>query len=123
MSGVQRRSTTPAPAPTPRWKPWRRSSRCSRNGTLTAGNSAPVTDGAAAILLMSKERAQIERRDPLAFIRAMEYGAIDPEEGTAMEESDVGDWASPKVLPQVGSLAHAGATCVAALLVAVGIQC
>ncbi len=54
------------------------------NGTLTAGNSSPVTDGAAAVLLMSEERAKIEGREPLAFIRAMEYGAIDPEEGLLM---------------------------------------
>ena len=54
------------------------------NGTLTAGNSSPVTDGAAAVLLMSEERAKTEGRDPLAFIRAMEYGAIDPEEGLLM---------------------------------------
>ena len=54
------------------------------NGTLTAGNSSPVTDGAAAVLLMSEERAKTEGREPLAFIRAMEYGAIDPEEGLLM---------------------------------------
>ncbi len=54
------------------------------NGTLTAGNSSPVTDGAAAVLLMSEERAKMEGREPLAFIRAMEYGAIDPEEGLLM---------------------------------------
>ena len=54
------------------------------NGTLTAGNSSPLTDGAIAVLLMSEERAKIEGREPLAFIRAMEYGAIDPEEGLLM---------------------------------------
>ena len=43
-----------------------------------------MTDGAAAVLLMSEERAKTEGRDPLAFIRAMEYGAIDPEEGLLM---------------------------------------
>ena len=54
------------------------------NGTLTAGNSSPVTDGAAMVLLMSEERARIEGREPLAFIRAMEYAAIDPAEGLLM---------------------------------------
>ena len=53
-------------------------------GTLTAGNSSPVTDGAAAVVLMSEGRAKIERREPLAFIRAMEYAAIDPDEGLLM---------------------------------------
>ena len=54
------------------------------NGTLTAGNSSPVTDGASAVLLMSEERARSEGLEPLAFIRAMEYGAIDPEDGLLM---------------------------------------
>ena len=53
-------------------------------GTITAGNASPVTDGASAVLLMSEERALAEGRQPLAFIRAMEYGAIDPEEGLLM---------------------------------------
>ena len=46
------------------------------NGTLTAGNSSPVTDGAAAVLLMSEERAKREGREPLAFIRAILFGAL-----------------------------------------------
>ncbi len=54
------------------------------DGTITAGNASPVTDGASAVLLMSEERARAEGREPLAFIRAMEYGAIDPQEGLLM---------------------------------------
>ena len=53
-------------------------------GTLTAGNSSPVTDGASAVLLMSEERARREGRQPLAFVEAMEYAAIDPSEGLLM---------------------------------------
>ena len=53
-------------------------------GTLTGGNSSPITDGAAAVLLMSEDRSRAEGREPLAFIRAMEYGAIDPAEGLLM---------------------------------------
>jgi acetyl-CoA acetyltransferase family protein len=53
-------------------------------GTITAGNASPVTDGASAVLLMSEERAKAEGREPLAFIRAMEYAAIDPAEGLLM---------------------------------------
>ena len=53
-------------------------------GTLTAGNSSPITDGASAVLLMSEERARSEKREPLAFIRAMQYAAIDPDEGLLM---------------------------------------
>ena len=54
------------------------------DGTITAGNASPVTDGAAAVLLMSEERAAAEGREPLAFVRAIEFGAIDPGEGLLM---------------------------------------
>jgi acetyl-CoA acetyltransferase family protein len=54
------------------------------NGTLTAGNSSPVTDGASAVFLMSEERARSENLQPLAFIRAIQYAAIDPMEGLLM---------------------------------------
>ena len=39
------------------------------NGTITAGNASPLTDGATAVLLMSEQRARLEAREPLAFIR------------------------------------------------------
>jgi acetyl-CoA acetyltransferase len=38
------------------------------DGTITAGNSSPVSDGASALLLMSEKRARQEGRAPLAFI-------------------------------------------------------
>ena len=47
-------------------------------GTVTAGNSSPLTDGAAAVLLMSEERAQALGFEPLAFIRAWAVAAVDP---------------------------------------------
>ena len=53
-------------------------------GTITAGNSSPVTDGASAVLLMSEKRARQEGRKPLAFIEAMEYAALHPSEGLLM---------------------------------------
>jgi len=53
-------------------------------GTLTAGNSSPVTDGASAVFLMSEERARRESREPLAFIRTMTFAALDPSEGLLM---------------------------------------
>ncbi|HEX6254869.1 MAG TPA: acetyl-CoA C-acyltransferase FadI [Euzebyales bacterium] len=49
-----------------------------RHGSLTAGNSSPLTDGAAALLLMSEERAQAEDREPLGFIRSYAFTALDP---------------------------------------------
>lgn len=49
-----------------------------RHGTLTAGNSSPLTDGAAALLLMSEERATAEGREPLGFVRSYAFTALDP---------------------------------------------
>lgn len=49
-----------------------------RHGTLTAGNSSPLTDGAAALLLMSEERAQSEGHEPLGFLRSYAFTALDP---------------------------------------------
>src|SRR5215468_2711869 len=54
------------------------------DGTITAGNSSPVTDGASAVLLMSEERARRAGRRPLAFIAGMDYAAIHPSEGLLM---------------------------------------
>ena len=51
-----------------------------RYGTVTAGNSSPLTDGGAAVLLMSEERAKDLGYTPLAFIRSYAYAAIDPGE-------------------------------------------
>jgi acetyl-CoA acetyltransferase family protein len=56
----------------------------SSSGTITAGNSSPLTDGAAAVLLMSEERAHREGREPLAFVRDFEFAGIDPADGLLM---------------------------------------
>jgi acetyl-CoA acetyltransferase len=53
-------------------------------GTITAGNSSPLTDGAASTLLMSESRAQQEGREPLAFIKGFEFVGIDPKDGLLM---------------------------------------
>jgi acetyl-CoA acyltransferase len=53
-------------------------------GTITAGNASPVSDGASAVLLMSERQAAEEGREPLAFIEAMDYAAIHPDEGLLM---------------------------------------
>ena len=55
-----------------------------RYGTVTAGNSSPLTDGGAAILLMSEERARAEGYHPLAYIRSYAYAALDPGEQLLM---------------------------------------
>jgi acetyl-CoA acetyltransferase len=57
--------------------------------TLTAGNASSVTDGASALLLMSQQRAESEGREVLAYIRAVEYGAIDIDDGLLMAPGQV----------------------------------
>ena len=47
-------------------------------GSVTAGNSSPLTDGAAAVLLMSEEKAASLGYEPLAFIRSYAVAAVDP---------------------------------------------
>lgn len=55
-----------------------------RYGTVTAGNSSPLTDGASAVLLMSAERAKALGYEPLAYIRSYAYAALDPGEQLLM---------------------------------------
>jgi acetyl-CoA acyltransferase len=47
-------------------------------GTVTAGNSSPLTDGGAAVLLMSEEKAKAEGYEPLAYVRTWAVAAVDP---------------------------------------------
>ncbi|MEE8250329.1 MAG: acetyl-CoA C-acyltransferase [Gemmatimonadales bacterium] len=49
-----------------------------KHGTVTAGNSSPLTDGGAAVLLMSEESAKALGYTPLAFIRSYAVAALDP---------------------------------------------
>ncbi len=55
-----------------------------RNGTVTAGNASPLTDGASAVLLMSEARATALGHEPIAFIRSYSYAALDPGEQLLM---------------------------------------
>jgi acetyl-CoA acyltransferase len=55
-----------------------------RNGTVTAGNSSPLTDGGSAVLLMSESRAKSLGYTPLAYIRSYSYAALDPGEQLLM---------------------------------------
>jgi acetyl-CoA acyltransferase len=49
-----------------------------RYGTVTAGNSSPLTDGAACVLLMAEDRARSLGYEPLAFVRSYAVAAVDP---------------------------------------------
>jgi acetyl-CoA C-acetyltransferase len=48
------------------------------DGTVTAGSSSGVTDGAAALVLMRESRAAAEGREPLARILAWSSAGVDP---------------------------------------------
>ena len=47
-------------------------------GSVTAGNSSGITDGAAAMVLMAETRARAEGREPLARIVGMSWAGVDP---------------------------------------------
>ncbi len=47
-------------------------------GTVTAGNASPLTDGAAAVLLMSEDAARSLGLRPLAAFRSWSYVGVDP---------------------------------------------
>lgn len=67
-------------------------------GTITAGNSSPLTDGASAVLLASEEYAEKMGWKPLAYIKAFEYTAVDPKDGLLMAPGT----AVPRVLRNAG---------------------
>jgi acetyl-CoA acyltransferase len=66
-------------------------------GTVTAGNSSQTSDGAAALVLMSKERAVALKLKPMAVFRAFAVAGVPP------EIMGVGPaYAVPKVLKKAG---------------------
>jgi acetyl-CoA C-acetyltransferase len=73
-------------------------------GTLTAGNSSPLTDGAACVLLGSEEWARSRGIEPLAFLTHTETAAVDfvgmagAKEGMLMAPA----YAVPRMLDRAG---------------------
>ena len=49
------------------------------DGTVTAGNASGITDGAAALVVMSESRARAEGREPLAAIVGMSWAGVEPD--------------------------------------------
>ena len=49
------------------------------NGTVTAGNASQITDGAAAFLVMSEEKAKSLGLQPLGYLRGYAYAGVDPQ--------------------------------------------
>jgi acetyl-CoA C-acetyltransferase/acetyl-CoA acyltransferase len=50
-----------------------------RNGTVTVGNSCPLTDGAAAVLLMGEQEAKKRGLGVLGYLRDYAYASLEPE--------------------------------------------
>lgn len=50
-----------------------------RTGTVTAGNACPITDGAAMVMLMSREKANALGYKPIARIRGYAFAGLEPE--------------------------------------------
>ncbi len=48
-------------------------------GTVTAGNSSPISDGAAALTLMRESSARERGVEPLGYLRAYAYAALAPQ--------------------------------------------
>ena len=48
-------------------------------GSVTAGNSCPMNDGAAAVVIMAREKATELGLKPMAVFRAFGVGGVDPE--------------------------------------------
>ncbi len=49
-----------------------------KNGTVTAGNSSQITDGASGMIVMSAEKAKSLGVQPMARIRSMAVAGVDP---------------------------------------------
>lgn len=56
----------------------------SEKGTLTAGNSSALTDGASLVYLVSEDFAKEKGLEILGFIEAVEFAALSPEDGLLM---------------------------------------
>ncbi len=69
-----------------------------RYGSVTAGNSSPLTDGASAVLLMAEEKATALGYRPLAYLRSYAVAAVDP--GWQLLMGPV--YAVPKALDRAG---------------------
>jgi acetyl-CoA acyltransferase len=50
-----------------------------QTGTITAGNSCPITDGAAMVLLMSREKAESLGHKPVARVVSYGFAGLEPE--------------------------------------------
>jgi acetyl-CoA acyltransferase len=69
-----------------------------KDGTVTAGNASPLTDGAAATVIMSEEAAKALGYTGLAAFRSFAYTAVDPSDQLLIGPA----LAVPKALDRAG---------------------
>lgn len=65
-----------------------------KHGTITAGSSSPLTDGASAVIMMAENKAKALGMEPLGYIRSYAFAALDPRGQMLMGPS----YATPKAL-------------------------
>jgi acetyl-CoA acyltransferase len=69
-----------------------------RFGTITAANASPITDGGAAVLLMSEDKAKALGYEPLGYVRSWAWASIDP--ATQLLQGPA--YAAPRALDAAG---------------------
>jgi len=69
-----------------------------KHGTVTAGNSSPLTDGAAALLMMREDKAKALGYEPLGYVKSYAFAALDPRRDLLMGPS----YATPLALDRAG---------------------
>lgn len=69
-----------------------------RYGSVTAGNSSPLTDGAAVVLVMEEQKARALGYRPLVAVRSYAVAAVDPGWQLLMGPA----YAVPKALDRAG---------------------
>ncbi len=74
--------------------------KTSGKGTLTAGNSTPLTDGASAVLLSSEEWAAAHGKEVLAYLVDSQVAAVDFVGGEGLLMAPA--WAVPQMLKRNG---------------------
>jgi acetyl-CoA C-acetyltransferase len=50
-----------------------------KGGTVTPANACPISDGAAAVIVMSAEKARELGMEPMCYVRSYAYAALPPE--------------------------------------------
>jgi acetyl-CoA acyltransferase len=69
-----------------------------KHGTVTAANSTPLTDGAAAVILMTESRAKELGLKPLGYLRSYAFTAIDVWQDMLLGPA----WSTPLALERAG---------------------